>query len=50
MSDQLVPAYIDPGSGSLIFQAVVAAFMAATVTVKLYWRRLRMLFRRRAND
>ena len=42
----VIPAYLDPGSGSIIFQAVVAGTMAVTLTVKVYWRRLRGLFRR----
>ncbi len=43
---KLVPAYIDPGAGSLVFQAVVAGAMAAGLTIKVYWRRFRGLFRR----
>jgi hypothetical protein len=43
---EVVPAYLDPGSGSIIFQAVVAGAMAVSLTVKIYWRRLRGLFRR----
>jgi len=34
------PAYLDPGTGSYIFQVVVAAFLAATVAVKVFWRRV----------
>ena len=41
-----IPAYIDPGSGSIIFQAIVAGSMAVYLTVKVYWRRFRGLFRR----
>ena len=32
-------AYIDPGSGSMILQAVVGGVAAAAVMAKLYWRR-----------
>lgn len=45
-----IPHYLDPGSGSLIFQAMVAAFMAAGVTGRLYWRKVRGFFRRQPND
>jgi hypothetical protein len=33
-------AYLDPGSGSMILQAVVGGLAAAGVMAKLYWRRL----------
>lgn len=48
--NHVVLHYLDPGSGSLIFQAVVAGFMAATLTLKMYWRKLRGLFHRQEND
>jgi hypothetical protein len=32
-------AYLDPGSGSLILQAVVGGAAAVAVMGKLYWRR-----------
>lgn len=43
-------AYIDPGSGSMVLQMVVAALLGAAVTVKLQWRRLRGRFGRRPDD
>jgi L-serine deaminase len=39
-------AYLDAGSGSLIVQAVVAGAAGMAVAVKLYWRRLKGLFKR----
>jgi hypothetical protein len=33
-------AYLDPGSGSMILQAVVGGVAAVAVMGKLYWRRL----------
>jgi len=30
-------AYIDPGAGSLVFQALVAGFFGAVFTIKMYW-------------
>lgn len=41
-------AYIDPGSGSLIFQAVVGAAMAVSLGVKVFWRRITGFFSRRS--
>ena len=35
-----VLAYLDPGSGSMILQAVVRGVAAIAVAGKFYWRRL----------
>ena len=43
-----VTAYIDPGTGSLLLQAILGGVAAAAVAVKVYWRRLRSLLRFRA--
>jgi hypothetical protein len=32
--------YIDPGTGSIILQAVVATVVGAAVAVKLFWHRI----------
>jgi hypothetical protein len=40
-------AYVDPGTGSYIFQVVIGVFLGAAVAVKLWWRKLWSLFRRR---
>jgi hypothetical protein len=32
--------YLDPGSGSLIVQAVIGAVAAAGVAIKLFWHRI----------
>jgi len=33
-------AYLDPGSGSVILQGIIAALGAIAITLKLYWHRL----------
>jgi len=33
-------AYIDPGTGSMILQGILAAFMAAALFIKLSWRKI----------
>lgn len=47
-------AYIDPGSGSIIIQAVAAAAMAVALSVRIWWRRISIflsnLFRRSSSD
>ena len=40
-------AYIDPGSGSFIFQAVVGGLLAAALVVKGFWRRIVSFFTKR---
>ncbi|MBA3383651.1 MAG: hypothetical protein H0T20_03240 [Actinobacteria bacterium] len=38
-------SYIDPGTGSLVLQMIAGGVAAAAVTAKLYWRRVRRVFR-----
>lgn len=38
-------AYIDPGSGSILIQGLIAAIAAIGVSCKLYWHRFTGLFR-----
>lgn len=39
-------AYLDPGTGSLIFQVAVGAVMAVSLAVKVFWRRIVSFFKR----
>jgi hypothetical protein len=39
-------AYLDPGTGSIVLQAVIATIAAAAVAIRLYWGRLKSLFTR----
>jgi len=34
-------AYLDPGTGSIILQGLIAAALAVAVTGGIYWRRLK---------
>jgi hypothetical protein len=43
-------AYIDPGSGSFIFQMIVGAALGISVGVKLFWRRIRSFFSRNPSE
>ncbi len=38
-------AYIDPGTGGMILQAVAATAVSLVVAVRLYWAKLRALFK-----
>ena len=43
-------AYLDPGSGSLIVQALAGGAAAVAVVGRLYWRRLMRVLRIRKSD
>lgn len=40
-----VHAYLDPGTGSIILQGLLAAIAAGSIAIKLYWGRLVSLLR-----
>jgi hypothetical protein len=44
------PAYIDPGSGSMLLQIILGGVAAAGVTAKLTWRRLLRTLRIRKDE
>ena len=37
-------AYLDPGTGSIILQGLIAGIAVAGLTIKTYWYKLRSLF------
>jgi hypothetical protein len=37
-------AYIDAGSGSYLFQLLIAGFVGTVYTVKVFWKRIRGFF------
>lgn len=39
-------AYLDPATGSMVIQAVLAAIAAVGVSVGVFWRRIKGLFHR----
>ena len=39
-------AYIDPGTGSMLIQALIAGIAAASVSVGIFWKRIRLFFGR----
>ena len=44
------PAYIDPGSGSMLLQILLGGVAAVGVTAKLTWRRVLRTLRIRKDD
>lgn len=45
-----VHAYIDPGTGSILVQGLIAAIAAVGVTLKLYWHKFVGIFSRSSKD
>ncbi len=43
-------AYLDPGSGSLILQGLIAAGLSAALIIKTYWYKLVSLFKKEKNE
>ncbi len=39
--------YLDPGTGSFIFQAVIAVVCGAGLGIKMFWSRIRAAFSRK---
>ena len=38
---QKIYSYLDPGTGSYIFQIIIAAFVAVSFAVKVYWDKIK---------
>ena len=45
-----VQAYLDPGTGSIILQGIIAGVAVAWFTIKTYWYKLAALFGKKAPD
>lgn len=43
-------AYLDPGTGSILLQGLLALIAGTTVTVRLYWSKLKRFFSREQPD
>lgn len=41
-------AYLDPGTGSFIFQTAIAMVAGSLFVLKTYWRRIKTLFSRQS--
>jgi len=39
-----VHAYLDPGTGSIIIQGIIAAVLSITIAVKTYWFKIKAFF------
>jgi hypothetical protein len=45
-----VYAYLDPGTGSYIFQILIAGLLGGLFALKLFWGRIMIFFRRHSNN
>lgn len=45
-----IVGYLDPGTGSVILQAILGGVAAAAVSAKLWWHRVTSIFRRGDRD
>lgn len=43
-------AYLDPGTGSMVVQVIIATFAGALYMLKIYWRKIFGMFRRKRDD
>jgi hypothetical protein len=43
-------AYLDPGTGSYVFQMVAAALVSVAFVIRTYWHRIRAFFTRRGPE
>ncbi len=46
----IVLAYLDPGTGSIILQSLVAGFFGALLVLKIYWGKIKGFFRGNKSD
>ena len=44
MPTGIAQAYLDPGSGSLLIQIIIAGILGLLVAIKLYWSRIVAFF------
>lgn len=38
------PAYLDPGSGSMLLQLILAGLIGAGIAIRVFWRRILGIF------
>ena len=43
-------AYLDPGLGSIILQGIIAAIVATSLTIKIYWQKIKDFFKKKKKN
>jgi len=41
ITPQMLHAYLDPGTGSYIFQLIIAALLGGLFAIKIFWKRIK---------
>ena len=49
LSTDISFAYIDPGSGSMLLQVLIASILGILTVIKIYWARLKSFFSRNSD-
>jgi hypothetical protein len=42
---QIALAYLDPASGSLVWQIVIGSLLGGMAAIRIYWRKLKSIFK-----
>jgi hypothetical protein len=50
MTTMAPPLYLDPGSGSIIIQAILAALLGAGIIIRTQWARIKKWFGRKPGE
>ena len=49
-SPKVAPLYLDPGSGSILIQLIIASALGAALIVKTSWGRIKKFFRKDTSE
>jgi len=49
-SAQVEPLYLDPGSGSILIQLIIASALGAALIVKTSWSKIKNFFRKDSSE
>ena len=49
-SPNVAPLYLDPGSGSILIQLIIASALGAALIVKTSWSRIKNFFRKNTSE
>ena len=50
ISTQTAQAYLDPGSGSLLFQLLIGGVLSGLFAIKLYYKKIKSFFNKKNAD
>jgi len=48
ISPSAAQAYLDPGSGSLLFQLLIGGILSGLFAIKLYYKKIKLFFKKRS--